>query len=120
MIGFLFSLLLVASITAGDSQITEHEARSILYVAGWPAELRTAAISVMACESSLHPNSVGDSGNSVGLFQIQWTPSNWIGWRSYPQMHHLRTKDISQPIINAQAALVIYRNFGWEPWTCKP
>jgi len=121
MFSFLFSLLLIVAISSNSgSQLTEQEAKTILHISGWPMEIHEQALQVMACESSLISNRVGDNGNSIGLFQIQWTPSTWIGWRSYPQIRYLKNRNIIEPVINAQAALVIYKNFGWEPWTCKP
>ena len=120
MFSLFLSLIIVSFLTTSEEQITAQEAKHILSVAGWPNETHQEALNVMWCESRRMPNSVGDNGNSIGLFQIQWTPKTWVGWQSYPKMEHLRNKDIGSPITNAQAALVIYNNFGWEPWTCKP
>ena len=60
----------------------------------------------MICESSLITNRVGDNGDSLGLFQIQWEPSTWVGWKSYPQMKYLRNRNIYEPVTNAQAAFI--------------
>ena len=120
MFSLFFSLIVFSYITHADIQLSEYEARHVLSAAGWSQELHEDAIAVMRCESSLMPRKVGDGGNSIGLFQIQWEPSGWVGWKSYPRMKHLRNKNILQPLANAQAALVIYQNFGWEPWTCQP
>ena len=121
MFSFLFSLMLIVAISTNASdQLTEAEAKHILHFAGWPIELQDDALNVMMCETSLISNQDGDNGNSIGLFQIQWEPSTWVGWKSYPQMKYLRNRNIYEPVTNAQAALIIYNNFGWGPWTCKP
>tara|TARA_R110002020_G_scaffold5103_3_gene21634 strand:+ start:2340 stop:2711 length:372 start_codon:yes stop_codon:yes gene_type:complete len=123
MIGFFLSLLLVAAI-GGDSsnqtQLTKQEAISILVITGWPEAVRSEALNVMECESSLITDRVGDGGNSIGLFQIQWAPDTWKGWKYADGMQHLKHKKISDPIINAQVALIIYREYGWTPWVCRP
>lgn len=121
MFSFLLSLLLVAAI-GGDSsnQLTKQEAKTVLAISGWPAELREEALEVMICESSLITDRIGDDGNSLGLFQIQWTPATWKGWKYYPDMYHLKNKNILNAIVNSQAALVIYNDYGWTPWVCRP
>jgi hypothetical protein len=120
MFSLFFSLIVLSYISHADIQLSEYEARHVLSAAGWDQDLHDQAISVIKCESSLMPRKIGDSGNSLGLFQIQWEPSSWVGWKSYPGMIEQRHKNILQPIANAQAAFVIYKNFGWNPWTCQP
>ena len=120
MYSLFFTLILFTFMSNTGEQLTTQEAKYVLAVAGWPQSTHADALEVVWCESRRIPPRIGDNGNSVGLFQIQWTPESWVGWRSYPPMESLRNKDISNPITNAKAAFIIYKNFGWEPWTCKP
>lgn len=63
---------LIAASVSG--QLTEAEMRALLAEAGWPAELIPQALAVSWCESKWSPAAIGDSGRSVGLFQL------WNGW----------------------------------------
>ena len=121
MYSIVLSFLLFSSLLSIDSeQLTYPQARAVLMVAGWPPEHRHAALQVAACESSLMPNVTGDNRDSIGLFMIQWEPSTWRGWRHAPALAELHDKDIRNPYHNARAALLIFRDHGWEPWTCQP
>lgn len=123
MFGYSLAILLAAMFALTDStgQLTKEEARRSLELAGWDQALHREALSVMACESSWITDRTGDGGDSVGLFQIQWTPKTWVGWRSAPGMERLKNKNPYNPITNSKIALVIYKNYGgWSAWTCKP
>jgi len=123
MFSFFFSLLVVAGIgiySSNHAPLTEQQARSVLYLAGWPEGVHKQALSVMSCESSLITDRIGDSGDSLGLFQIQWTPKTWMGWKYYKPLEHLKNKNIIDPLVNARVALIIYQEYGWTPWVCKP
>ena len=112
----------MASVSVPDTgHYNETQGGYLLRFAGWPEELVADALSVMWCESSGNPSMIGDNGNSIGLFQIQWTPTTWNGWKYARGMESLKYKDIRDPLINSRAALVIYKNYGgWYNWSCKP
>ena len=57
-------------VAVSPSQLTEGELTAVLQSAGWPEELIPAALSVAWCESKWSPSAIGDSGSSVGLFQL--------------------------------------------------
>lgn len=59
------------------------------------------AASLMFSESSFKPSAVGDSGNSIGLFQI-----NKCNWE---RMEYVYGLDVSRPLENIDAGLRIMR-----------
>lgn len=85
---------------------------------GVPAQDAAILVAVGQAESSLNPQAVGDSGNSIGLFQIympahtDFLPvysgsgnrSDWINW-------------LKDPINNIKAAVAVYNSQGLEAWT---
>jgi hypothetical protein len=73
----------------------------------WPCQ---EALAVAACESGLHPTSIG-GGRNYGLFQINAVhagrfPGFWDLW--------------SDPATNASWAYQIWSGRGWQAWGCKP
>lgn len=91
---------------------------------GWPAELIGTLTEIMFAESSCKADAVGDQqlGVSLGLMQIHtdtWCePTRW-----YP-LGYLQTMSVLDychtlldPYVNLYAALLIYREGGWQQWT---
>ena len=105
-------------VAVSPSQLTEGELTAVLQSAGWPEELIPAALSVAWCESKWSPSAIGDSGSSVGLFQL-----NKQTWFIYAGEDSNMWMD---PATNARTALATYYydiNRGsspWKQWTCKP
>lgn len=102
---------------ASSVPLTEAEMIAVLSASGWPTELHSQALAVSWCESKWSPGAVGDGGNSMGLFQLNWL---WFGYAG---------EDSSQwadPYVNARVAWATYNydlNRGqrpWQQWTCKP
>lgn len=98
--------------------LTESEAISVLRDAGWPTELIPAALRVAWCESKWSPYAVGDSGRSVGLFQLN--KQTWFRYAGEdPEMW-------ADPVVNARTALATYYydiGRGYQPfaqWSCRP
>ena len=105
-------------VASQGGQLTEAEMRALLAEAGWPAELIPQALAVSWCESKWSPGAIGDSGRSVGLFQV-----NAATWFPYAG------EDASQwadPLVNARVAWRTYQyDIGrgyesWRQWSCKP
>lgn len=85
---------------------------------GVPAKDAQILVATAKSESGLNPNAAGDSGNSIGLFQIYikahydklmaWTGSaraaDWIIWLKDPQN-------------NIKAAAAVYKSQGLGAWT---
>jgi hypothetical protein len=99
--------------TPWPAQLTEAQMREVLRLAGWPDELVNEALAVSWCESRWSPGAVGDSGRSVGLFQL------WTGW--FPAVG-LPLERWDDPVVNAAAALrVLERRGQWGGpggWSC--
>ncbi len=123
MFAAFLSLILVVALADLDDvgQLSESESKYLLHWTGWPAEIIDEAVQVMTCESRRVPDRIGDSGDSVGLYQIQWTPATWKGWKYAEGMEAIQSKTIDNIVTNSMAALVIYQKYGgWREWTCKP
>lgn len=107
-----------ARVSAQGGQLTEAEAISVLEAAGWPTELIPQALAVAWCESKWSPYARGDSGRSVGLFQL-----NLQTWFTYAGEDPTEWAD---PLVNARTALTTYRYDiargypPWKQWSCKP
>ena len=74
---------------------------------GFPDPNLAAAIAMV--ESGGNPSALNDNPpreHSVGLWQI-----NTLAW---PQFNSALLTD---PVYNAKAALAIYKQVGWKPWT---
>lgn len=63
-----------ATAASVPAQLTEEEAISLLRQAGAPTEWIPDMLTIGWCESKHSPGAVGDSGNSLGWFQL------WSGW----------------------------------------
>ena len=101
--------------------------RDVLAAAGWPAELHDQALSV-ACgignrrytsgESGCRPGAVGDSGRSLGLFQL-----NGATWGRYCGVSQDALLDA---VVNASCAYRVYLydvdrgQPAWTQWSVKP
>lgn len=98
--------------------LSEAEMRAVLKEAGWPDALISEALAVTWCESKWSPYASGDSGRSMGLFQV-----NLQTWFRYAGEDPERWAD---PVINARVALATYgydlgRGYRpWTQWSCKP
>ena len=97
--------------------LTPGEVRAALREAGSPEEWVEPLTSIAWCESRFSPGAVGDSGRSVGLFQL------WTGWFPYAGEDFASWAD---PHVNARTALAIahYSVARGQPpfsqWTCQP
>lgn len=98
---------LIAASVSG--QLTEAEMRVLLAEAGAPAEWIAPMLTIAWCESKYSPGAVGDSGNSLGLFQL------WSGWAQPGE-------DLFDPLTNARVAVRVREirgRFGSKGgWSC--
>ncbi len=107
-----------ARVSSQGGQLTEPEAIAVLEAAGWPTELIPQALAVAWCESKWSPGAVGDSGRSMGLFQV-----NLATWFPYAGEDPSQWSD---PLVNARVAWATYnydlsRGYApWKQWSCKP
>lgn len=105
------------------SQLSADTVRQLLVDAGAEPEWIEHLIRIAWCESKYSPGAVGDSGNSVGLFQIGKSRPGWQGWFLYFGIDEATAYD---PVVNAQVAVLIVRysvERGQDPfsaWSCKP
>lgn len=107
-------------------QLSEHQIRHVLTLAGWDRSLHDEAVAVSFCESRHQPAAVGDGGRARGLFQIHWLIDNcvsifcgWSGWA----WRELGIDGLrwDNPVDNAYLARLIYEHRNrWHNWTCKP
>ena len=63
---------------------------------------------IIMCESTGRPDAIGDSGDSYGLFQI-----NMNYWSQL-----VGTRNVLDPVENAQIAYEIWMLQGWNAWSC--
>lgn len=104
-------------------QLTEAEVRQVLADAGTPIEWVDALVRISWCESRWSPGALGDSGNSVGMWQIGRSRPGWQGWFLYFGEDESRALD---PHVNARVAVAIARysvTRGQSPfaqWSCQP
>jgi len=98
---------LIAASVSG--QLTEAEMRVLLAEAGAPAEWIAPMLTIAWCESKYSPGAVGDSGNSLGLYQL------WSGW-------FYAGEDPYDPLTNARVAVRVReirgRFGGGGGWSC--
>ncbi|MEM4723627.1 MAG: hypothetical protein QXP01_01285 [Candidatus Hadarchaeum sp.] len=104
-------------IDAHGGSLTASELRLVLEVAGWPPELIDDAMEVAWCESRWSPYAVGDSGRSLGMFQL------WNGWYEWAGYSAEQYGDVV--VSAATAAKVAERDMAlgrgpWHQWSCKP
>lgn len=65
---------------------------------------------VATCESGLRPDAVSPSGTYLGLFQMH-------------RRYHAHRPGMDQPLTpwgNTMAALDLFLEQGWRPWSCRP
>ncbi len=104
-------------------QLTHDELRDTLRLAGWPEHLWDEAAAVVECESKRSPAAIGDSGRSVGLFQIGIARPGWQGWFLYFGIDEAGATDAH---INAYVGWLTWQygveryGYGWGPWACRP
>lgn len=108
------SLVQAASVSG---QLTEEQAIAVLQAAQWPTELIPQALAVAWCESKWSPGARGDSGRSVGWFQL-----NLATWFPYAGEDPSMWAD---PLVNARVAWATY-NYdlsrgqpAWWQWSCR-
>jgi plasmid stability protein len=96
-------------VASQGGQLTEAEMRALLAEAGAPAEWVPDMLTIAWCESHYSSGAVGDSGNSLGLFQL------WSGWARPGE-------DLFDPLTNARVAVRVREirgRFGSTGgWTC--
>jgi plasmid stability protein len=96
-------------VASQGGQLTEAEMRALLAEAGAPAEWVPDMLTIAWCESHYSPGAVGDSGNSLGLFQL------WSGWARPGE-------DLFDPLTNARVAVRVReirgRFGGGGGWSC--
>ena len=63
------------------------------------------ALAIAKCESGLNPETIGDSGKSIGIFQI-YLPA-------HPQY---KEEDLMNVWYNVSIAYQIYQKQGWSAW----
>lgn len=89
--------------------LTEAQMRALLVEAGAPAEWTAPLLTIAWCESFYRPWVTGDSGNSLGLFQL------WSGW-------FRAGEDPFDPLTNARVAVRVRetrgRFGGGGGWSC--
>lgn len=96
-------------VASQGGQLTETEMRALLAEAGAPAEWIAPMLTIAWCESKYSPGAVGDSGNSLGLYQL------WSGW-------FYAGEDPYDPLTNARVAVRVReirgRFGGGGGWSC--
>lgn len=74
-----------ARVNAYGGQFTRREMEILLEVTGWENKDIETALEIAWCESRFSPYAVGDSGRSVGLFQLNYdTWYRYAGFEGYP------------------------------------
>lgn len=89
------------------------ELQSLLLAVGWPPEVVPEAMQVAACESAFRRVTLGDAGE-FGIFQI-----HPVHLPRFEARYGARTNPFD-PEQNATIALEIWREYGWQPWSCQP
>lgn len=105
-----------ARVASVGGTLTEAEVRAVLVAAGWPEGLIPQALAVSFCESRWSPYAAGDSGRSMGLFQV-----NLGTWFPYAGEDPAMWAD---PVVNARVAWATYNydisrgQAPWKQWSC--
>lgn len=97
----------VATATPWPATLSVSQMTEALRLAGWPEAAIPEALRVFWCESNYNRYAVGAAGE-LGLAQLH---PRWHLWRF--------DGDPFDPIINLRAALSLYNEQGWRPWSCK-
>lgn len=91
---------------------------------GWPATEYDTIRRVMYAESGCYPLAVGDLEHGVSLGLMQVHTNSWCEPTKYFPGGYLQTKAVLDdcnalldPLVNLYAALLIWREGGWEQWT---
>lgn len=102
--------------------LTENEVKSVLAEAGWADGDISDALAVTHCESAWHPHAFHPHDgqyNSYGLFQLNgWWATDFVN-PSFNNGVKLDLDQVYDPAYNAEYALAIWKNSGWEAWGCK-
>lgn len=106
--------------------LSKHEIKTILAQTSWRSHVTGHVIQIedgswiqdnsmfeqiyhiIMCESTGRPDAIGDSGDSYGLFQI-----NMNYWSQL-----VGTRNVLDPVENAQIAYEIWMLQGWNAWSC--
>lgn len=108
----------------GDqNQLNSDQVRQLLIEVGTPPEWIDPFVRIAWCESKWSPAAHGDSGNSVGLYQIGRSRPGWAGWFTYLGIDEATALD---PLVNTRTAVAIAHYSvarGQSPfsaWSCQP
>ena len=104
----IFGVLLLLAIAFEAMQGAEAPwtIASVASNAGFTGSDLVIAVAVAYAESSGNPSAVGDSGDSIGLWQIDT--------RYNPQFD---ASQLTDPQYNANAAFSIWQQGGWSRWS---
>ena len=78
----------------------------------FPASQYAKAVQVATCESGLNASAVSPGGGNFGLFQINKVHEPQLKKMGYSW------SEITNPVVNARLARVIYNTSGWSAWSC--
>lgn len=93
-------LLAQARVDSEGGQFTRREMEILLHVTGWKEEDIDIALQIAWCESRFSPYALGDGGQSVGLFQL-----NYGTWYRYAGFYGAPYHDA---VINALVAKKVW------------
>ena len=103
----------VLTAAAVSGVLTEDQVVALLREAGAPEEWIPDLVSISECESHHSPFAVGDSGNSLGQYQL------WSGWA---RPAGFTAEELFDPLVNAKVAVYVRsvrgRFGGPGGWTC--
>ena len=109
------SLVIVAlalGLILASSACTQDDASVSAIKRAFPASQFDKAVRVATCESGLDPKAVSPGGGNWGLFQINKVHAPTLRKMGYTW------DDITDPIVNAKLARIIYDDSGWQAWSC--
>ena len=101
----------------GQNQLDSDQIRQLLAEVGTPPEWIEPFVAIAWCESKYSPGAVGDSGRSLGMWQLAHL------WFAHAGEDITRWAD---PDVNARVALSVARysiargRSPWEQWSCQP
>lgn len=102
-----------ARVNAQGGSLTEAEVVAVLRAAGAPEDWIPDMVAISWCESRHSPYAVGDSGNSLGMWQL------WSGWF---RAAGYSADQYAEPLVNARVALHVRetrgRFGGGGGWSC--
>jgi len=105
--------------------LTAEQLDHVYDLADVPHEWRADLAAIAVCESKLSPGAIGDSGNSLGLHQLDWQTwfAHALGLGIVVESEREQWAD---PVVNSRVALGVIRYDvarGYAPflqWTCQP